>query len=80
MTKYAEWNKQLLQANETQIFILTGCLSTCDLYEYSLQPYIDVKNPSKSSKLQVGFVFKSGRHELKEQANFYTIMFQMFIS
>ena len=71
MIKYHEWNQKLLDANETEIFDLTGCLSTCDIYEYSSQPMIETAtHPSENltNIIKLGFVFQSGRHELKEQA------------
>ena len=71
MIKYHEWNQKLLDANETEIFDLTSCLSTCDKYEYSSQPMIETAtHPSinLTNIINLGFVFQSGRHELKEQA------------
>ena len=69
MIKYAEWDRQLVEANETEIFDITGCLSTCDIYEYSVESQIEYVYPSERNMFQLGFQFKSGRHELKEQAN-----------
>ena len=69
MKEYSRLNDILVRANETEIFELTGCLSTCEKYEYFAQPRVAslLKTPSEKDKLQVGFVFKSGRHERKEQ-------------
>ena len=72
MIKYSEWNQKLVESNETEIFHLTnGCLSTCDIYEYSAQLLVEQAMPApqlQNSILTIGFAFKSGRHELKEQA------------
>ena len=71
MIKYLEWNQKLLDAYETEIFELTGCLSTCDKNEYSSQPMIEtatVPSDNLTNIIRLGFVFQSGRHELKEQA------------
>ena len=79
MIKYAEWDRKLVEANETEIFHMTGCLSTCDIYEYSAEPEIEYVNPSEteSNIIQIGFHFKSGRHELKEQANIIKYLYKL---
>ena len=69
MKEYSRLNDILVRANDTEIYELTGCLSTCEKYEYFTQPRVAslLKTPSVKDQLQVGFVFKSGRHERKEQ-------------
>ena len=63
----------LYKANETEIYQLTGCLSNCDKFEYDVTPMTDIVttvtegNFGWANTIDLGFVFKDGRHELKEQ-------------
>ena len=41
---YASLNHYIYEANETEIFILTGCLSSCDKYEYAVQPLTNLRS------------------------------------
>ena len=54
--------------NDTQIFQLTGCLSSCDKYHYSAYPRADIEwlNGYKDS-LQISFMIPNGHNEVKEQ-------------
>lgn len=61
-------------ADENKIFELTGCLSTCDKYEYAVQPYTSLNkmkhNQSEMEEpnaLGLKFYFLTGKHEVKEQ-------------
>ena len=36
-------NDKLYKANDTQIYDLTGCISTCHKYYYDVQPMSDLK-------------------------------------
>ena len=36
-------NDKLSKANDTQIYDLTGCISTCHKYYYDVQPMSDLK-------------------------------------
>ena len=68
MLEYSSLNEILVKSNETEIFGLTGCLSTCEKYEFMSGPKLELlKTPSEEEQLQIGFVFKSGSHERKEQ-------------
>ena len=71
---YKNISTYLDQADENKIFDLTGCLSTCDKYEYAVQPYTSL-NKMKHNKsemeepnaLGLKFYFLTGKHEVKEQ-------------
>ena len=39
---YYDINEELYQANETQIYDRTGCLSNCDKFYYDAQPMTDI--------------------------------------
>ena len=69
---------KLSQSDENEIFEMTGCLSTCDKYEFDVIPETALqKNRLRSAKkgepnsLMLTFYFLSGRHEVKEQVIFY---------
>ena len=71
--KYGSMTNTLFKANETEIYELTGCLSTCDKYEYEVQPMTDIVTTVDqghdpfANTMELKFVFTNGRHELKEQ-------------
>ena len=73
--KYDDLNMKLTYADENEILELTGCLSTCDKYEYSVQPMTDItdrtsfdfETETELNHLTLKFYFMSGRHEVKEQ-------------
>ena len=77
LMKYSNISKKLYQADENEAFELTGCLSTCDKYEYLIQPETTLHkvedvtiNPGidgTSHELRLKFYFLSGRHEVNEQ-------------
>ena len=73
--KYDELNAKLTYASENELFDLTGCLSTCDKFEYSVRPMTDLTDgdsfeadsETDLNLLTLKFYFASGRHEVKEQ-------------
>ena len=75
--KYDELNTKLTYADENKILELTGCLSTCDKYEYFVEPMTDLTDRStydyesetEINRLTLKFYFTSGRHEVKEQVH-----------
>ena len=74
---YKNISTYLDQADENKIFELTGCLSTCDKYEYAVQPYTSLNkmkhNQSQMEEpnaLGLKFYFLTGKHEVKEQVIF----------
>ena len=80
--KYNYLSKKLDQADENEVFELTGCLSTCDKYEYMIQPENTLQKVSTrdarfynatSHELRLRFYFVSGRHEVKEQVISHTL-------
>ena len=77
LMKYNNLGMRLSQADENEIFELTGCLSTCDKYEYAVQPDTTLNKVKEilaqngePNALGLKFYFLSGRHEVKEQVNF----------
>ena len=71
--EYGAWGGVLQKSNETQIFKMTGCIPTCDRYEYGFHPMIANQEPAEVDSLTLQFVFTSGRHELREQARYATL-------
>ena len=80
-------SKKLSQADENEVFKLTRCLSTCDKYEYKIQPETTLNkkktyltNSRKASNdLFLNFYFASGRHEVKEQVIQYFSVCSIFL-
>ena len=71
---YRNLTKQLDEAEQNKIFDLTGCLSTCDKYEYAVQPdnqmnkfKYNQSNLEEPNAMALKFYFLTGRHEVKEQ-------------
>ena len=69
---------KLSLSDENELFAMTGCLSTCDKYEFDVIPETALtKTKSLRAKkgepnlLMLTFYFLSGRHEVKEQVIFY---------
>ena len=64
-------NHKIYEGNETEIFHLTGCLSTCDKYDYAIQPFTNLQGfentESTENTYTLKFVLPTGRHEQKEQ-------------
>ena len=81
--KYNYLSKKLDQADENEVFELTGCLSTCDKYEYVIQPETTLQKVNThainalvyatSHEMRLRFYFVSGRHEVKEQVISHTL-------
>ena len=70
---YSDLNKELSQADENEVFKLTGCLSTCDKYEYMIQPETTLLKGieyREEDELHLRFFFPSGRHTVKEEVTF----------
>ena len=75
---YSDLNKELSQADENEVFKITGCLSTCDKYEYLIQPETTLIkksgslsfNGGRNNQLFLKFYYPSGRHTVKEQVTF----------
>ena len=54
--------------NDTKIFQLTGCLSSCDKYHFSAHPRTELKYyHSNTSSLEISFMIPNGHNEVKEQ-------------
>ena len=74
MLRYQNLTKQLDEADMNKIYELTGCLSTCDKYEYSVLPdnqlnkfKYNQSNLKEPNAMALKFYFLTGRHEVKEQ-------------
>ena len=72
--KYNDLSMKLYQSDENDIFELTGCLSTCDKYEYDVQPETalqkldtETAENGEPNLLRLTFYYLSGRHEVREQ-------------
>ena len=71
-------------ADENEIYELTGCLSTCEKFEYAVHPMTDLTIANSSSfadhgeaepnTLKLTFYITSGRHELREQVKYLLIL------
>ena len=65
-------NKQLYNSNDNMIFDMTGCLSMCENYSYTVQQvdstqYNNANDGNTSLMLQL--YYSSVEHELREQVN-----------
>ena len=74
---YAKYSMRLDMANDTEIFMLTGCLSKCDKYSYIVQSrgdlqVTDCKDPTRN-RVEISFGLPSGLHEIREQARIHKI-------
>ena len=53
------------------MFLLTGCLSTCDKFDYTIQQFTNLQAFEQKLQLRdrfkMKFVIPTGRHEQKEQ-------------
>ena len=67
---YAILSHKISDGNETEIFKLTGCLSSCNKYEYTVQPLTNLrtfKSDIYGNSYKIKFVIPSGRHVEKTQ-------------
>ena len=83
---YAMLNYKIYESNETEIFTVTGCLSSCDKYAYTIQPLTALRASMKDSthglaltttldnKFTMKFVIPTGSHEQKEQVHMALII------
>ena len=75
-------NRQLFNADENEIFTLTGCLSQCDKYAYNIQPTGGMQYMCEGdgeewqrildfdrNSLRLLLYFSKAEHELREQVN-----------
>ena len=72
LEKYLKFAAALYLADENEIYELTGCLSTCEKFEYAVHPMTDLtitkdEDPNNENTLRLEFYFTTGRHELREQ-------------
>ena len=74
---YRNLSMYLDHADENKIFKLTGCLSTCDKYEYAVRSDTNLdkmqRNQSQMDEpnaMGLKFYFLTGKHEVKEQVIF----------
>ena len=54
------------------MYEMTGCLSPCNKFEYTVTPISDLlvvqtSDPDKANTLWIGFYFTTGRHDVREQ-------------
>ena len=72
LTKYRDLNLKLYEAAENEIYEMTGCLSTCDKFEFAVQPMTDLTltkttSEEKANTVRLAFYFTTGRHDLREE-------------
>ena len=69
MQQYLALAKKIQYAvNDTQIYQLTGCTSSCDKYHFSAHPRSDLEFfYSNMSSLRISFMIPNGHNEVKEQ-------------
>ena len=68
--EYMQMNRVLFNADENKIFNLTGCLSKCEKYEYSMQPLGEMEYTSLSKNtLVLALNMPKAEHEIREQVN-----------
>ena len=72
LEKYAKLNYKLTLADENEVFKLTGCLSPCEKFEYSLTPMTDLfyaptNSKELAKKVLIHLYFTTGRHDVREQ-------------
>ena len=78
LVKYRDLNLKLYEAAENEIYELTGCLSTCDKYEFAVQPMTDLTltkttDEGKVNTVRLAFYFTSGRHDLREEVKVHEV-------
>ena len=79
LEKYLNLTTKLYLADENEIYELTDCLSTCEKFEYAVQPMTDLtiteeNDKTKANTLRLQFYFTTGRHELREQVKYLMIL------
>ena len=66
-----------MNSDDNGIFELTGCLSKCDKYKYSVLPVNDLQRYPAEEKyintLLIRFYVPSGDYELMEQVLFFQV-------
>ena len=69
MEQYLEIAKKIEYAvSDTQIFQLTGCMSSCDKYHFSAHPRSELKfYHTDTPSLKISFMIPNGHNEVKEQ-------------
>ena len=68
--KYANMIGELYDADDTEIFELTGCLSRCDKFRYTVKEHRPLQQTRKAwtnNTLDLAFWFLSGEHEVRQQ-------------
>ena len=62
--------EKLYDADANEIFRLTGCLSRCDKFRYTIKehrPLQQTRRAWTNNTLDLAFWFLSGEHEVREQ-------------
>ena len=75
--KYTDFSEKLVDAHESKVFEMTGCLTNCDFYKYSIEQYgnivaheheQDYSYPIMlNNTLRLELFFKSADYEQREQ-------------
>ena len=84
LTKYRDLNLKLYEAAENEIYEMTGCLSTCDKFEFAVQPMTDLtltktSSEEKANTVSLSFYFTTGRHDLREEVKLHQV-FSTFVN
>ena len=68
---YAYLVHKMYVGNETEIFMTTGCLSSCDKYYYTVSPLTNIRTTETGfgvrNYFKLRFILTTGQHERKEQ-------------
>ena len=62
--------RKLYDADDSEIFRLTGCLSSCDKFRYNVKEHRSLQQTRvawTNNTLDLAFWFLSGEHEVREQ-------------
>ena len=75
--KYTDFSEKFVDAHESEVFEMTGCLTNCDLFKYSIEQYGNIVAHEReqdyrypimlNNTLRLELFFKSADYELREQ-------------
>ena len=82
--KYAQLHRQFRQANENEIYNLTGCLSKCDRFKYRAEPVdgitsMTTEDARLNNTIRLMLYYPSGEYVSMEQVNAYVVCMCLMI-
>ncbi len=81
LTQWASWTDRVAKLDELSIYNLTGCLGSCETYDYKLTPTSDLTAMASSNAkglITLMFAFMDGKYEIREQ--YYAYDMDSFIA